>query len=929
MATSKGIATDYRSTLNLPKTDFPMKADLAKREPARVEWWREHRVYEKRLARNAHNPPWILHDGPPYANGEVHIGTFLNRVLKDIFVKVHLLEGRYARFVPGWDMHGLPIEHETLKHLGLDFRKIDPIELRAKCRERALYWQGVQCRTFLRMGLLGEFDEPYMSIKKDFEATIVEALADLAAADQIYRGLRSTLWCIHDETALAEAEIEYKDRESPSIYVRFATSDAQRRDVLARAQLDGVVDGPLSFLIWTTTPWTLPGNAGIALKPDADYGIYRRGDELIVVADALADATFALIPGADVMRIGGAKGAALVGASARHPFLDRDSEVVGADYVELETGTGVVHTAPGHGADDFDTGVRYGLPTIVPVDGSGHFTAEAGPYAGLQIFDANPQIVGDLAASGSLYFQTALTHSYPHCWRCKNPVIFRATLQWFIAMDVNRLRKHVAEKIPHIAWTPAWGEERMRQMIDNHPEWCISRQRTWGTPIPSVHCDSCGRSILDADIARRVAARFRQDGADVWWTDEVSAFLPPGFACPQCEGATFSKEFNIVDIWFESGVTQFVVLGKGGMPWPADLYLEGSDQYRGWFRSSLVLGVAIKGAAPYRAVTSSGWVVDAEGHAMHKSAGNYVGALEAMEKYGADVLRLWCAAVEFTADMRVGDTLLQNVGGVYRNLRYRLRYLLGILDDFRPEHRVADDKLEPVDRLALAALDDLVRRVTAHYKAYRLHDVYLALVDFDAEDLSRFYLDALKDRVYSSARDAARRRSGQTVALRMLRTLLTLLAPILSFTAEEAWQSVPDALREGAESVFDLETPKPHGRTAHDEPALETWALLKRLRATVAASEGIRDFQLQATVQANARDAQTLRALGDNLREALIVSAAGVEVADVAEPQIELAPAAGEKCARCWKYLPLRSDPLHPTLCAPCAAIVRAFDEVA
>jgi isoleucyl-tRNA synthetase len=494
-------------------------------------------------------------------------------------------------------------------------------------------------------------------------------------------------------------------------------------------------------------------------------------------------------------------------------------------------------------------------------------------------------------------------------------------------MDVNRLRKHVEEKLPHIGWTPGWGEERMRQMVLNHPEWCVSRQRTWGTPIPSVRCTACGHSILDVEIARRVAARFRADGADVWWTDDVSAFVPAGFRCPHCQAGTFEKEYNIVDIWFESGVTNMVVLGKDGMPWPSDLVLEGSDQFRGWFRSSLVLAVAIKGAAPYRAVVATGWVVDAAGHAMHKSTGNYVAAQEAMEKYGADVLRLWCAAVEFTADMRFGEALLQNVGSVYRNLRYRLRYLLGILDDFRPEDAVPDAELEPIDRLALARLDAVVAAVVAHYGAYRLHDVYLALVEFDADDLSRFYLDGLKDRLYASARTAARRRSGQTAAFRILRALLALLAPILSFTTEEAWQAVPATLRGDDRSVFDLEMPSAQPAAAHDEGALAVWELLKRLRAVVAASEGIRDFQLQATVRARHEDVGRLAALGDNLREALIVSAARIEEsADLDEPQVVLSPAEGEKCARCWKYLPLRTDPLHPTLCAPCAEVVRAFD---
>ncbi len=917
--------TDYRATLNLPKTDFPMKADLPKREPDRVAWWKQHQVYERRLARNAKNPPWILHDGPPYANGGVHMGTFLNRVLKDVFVKVHLLDGKFAKFVPGWDMHGLPIEFETLKHLKLDFRKIDPIELRAKCRERALYWLDVQRTTFLRMGLLGEFDHPYRTIDKEFEAVIVEALADLSEAGQLYKGLRSTLWCIHDETALAEAEIEYKDKVSPAIYVRFAADAAQSADLERRFGLRDTtgLPRPLSFVIWTTTPWTLPANVAIALKPDATYGLYANGTERYIVAEALEPAVREKAGFAEAAKLCTVPGEALIGASVRHPFLERNSEIVGADYVELETGTGAVHTAPGHGVDDFETGVQYGLPIVNPVDGRGHFTAEAGPYAGLQVFAANEKIIEDLAASGALWARESYSHSYPHCWRCKNPVIFRATSQWFMAMDVNRLRKRIEEKLPSVAFTPAWGQNRMRQMIENHPEWCLSRQRTWGTPIPAVVCRACNESTLDPEVARRAAARFREVGADAWWSDDLATFLPARFSCPKCRGTEFEKELNIVDIWFESGVTHLAVLGRDGMPWPADAYLEGSDQYRGWFRSNLITAVAIKGAPPYKSVVSTGWVVDAHGHAMHKSAGNYIGADDAMQKYGADVLRLWTASVEFTADMRLGDELLKSVGSVYRNLRYRLRMLLGLIDDLTPEHLIAREHLEPLDRLALAALDSFARRAAKAYKRYDLHDVYLALIDFDA-DLSGFYIDLLKDRTYSSAPDAARRRSAQTALYAIFKSLVALLAPVLSFTAEEAWQHVPSALRGDAESVFDLSLPGGGEAPASEAGELELWAALKQLRANVAAAEGARDFQLQATVIAPPALATRLAGLGDNLREALVVSALALrEDSSATAPRVELAPAEGEKCVRCWKYLPLGSDPEHPSLCAPCAHIVR------
>ncbi len=916
-----------------------MRGELPKREPERVAWWRERRVYERRIAANAGRPQWILHDGPPYANGDLHMGHFVNRVLKDVFVKVHLLDGAEAIFVPGWDMHGLPIEFETLKHLGLDFHRIDPIELRAKCRERAIHWLGVQRETILRMGVLGDYDHPYRTIDKEFEATIVDALADLAEAGQLYKGLRATLWCIHDETALAEAEIEYKDRVSPSIYVRFPANAEQQADLLRRTGIDaaGVSELPLSVLIWTTTAWTLPANAAIALKPEASYGVYRRGDELLLLADDLAAAVFARAEGPAAERLGGAAGTTLVGGRVRHPFADRDSLLVGADYVELDTGTGAVHTAPGHGADDFDTGMRFGLPILTPVDATGHFTPEAGPYAGEQVFAASEHIIADLDERGRLFARNDYTHSYPHCWRCKTPVIFRATSQWFIAMDVNRLRKRIADKISHVAWYPSWGENRMQQMIDNHPEWCISRQRTWGTPIPSLVCRSCGEAFLDPDVARTAGAVFRERGADdgnasdLWWTEPVETFLPENFACPACAGNSFDKEFNIVDIWFESGVTHRAVLRQRGMHWPADLYLEGSDQYRGWFRSNLITAVATAGTPPYKGVVSTGWVVDADGRAMHKSTGNYLGAMDGMHTYGADVLRLWVASVEFTADMRLGDTLLKSIGSVYRNLRNRLRMLLGLIDDLTPDELVPRDRLEPIDRLALTKLDDVAHQVAADYKAYRLHEVYLALVDYDTADLSSFYVDLLKDPMYSGARTGARRKSAQSALFYILESLCALLAPLLSFTAEEAWQHVPEPLRAGRDSVFDLVLPRGRERGASEIADLALYDVLKGLRTKIAAADGPRDFQLQAHVYAGPELEPALRALGDNLREALVVSALtlvpGSEAGD--DPQVVLSAAEGGKCSRCWKTLPLGSDPLHPTLCAPCATIVRALESAA
>ncbi len=917
------VRGDYRDTLNLPQTSFPMKADLPGREPERVEWWQQQRTYQRRLERNASHAPWILHDGPPYANGQLHMGHFLNMVLKDVFVKIALLDGKWAEFVPGWDMHGLPIELETLKHLRIkDFHQIDPLELRAKCKERALHWLDVQRQTRMRMGNFGQWERPYRTIDPEFEATIVDALADLAQNGQIYKGLRSTLWCIHDETALAEAEIEYKEKVSPSISVRFTASDDQRRDLLSRFGLQSAAPSRVSVLIWTTTPWTLPANVAIAVKPDAGYGLYEHGEEAFVVAQALAASALGEHFGS-MKQLASVNGAQLDGASVRHPLFDRDSRIVPAEYVDLETGTGAVHTAPGHGADDFETGMKNNLPVLNPVDGRGVFTQAAGPYAGMHIWKADAKIIEDLRAAGALWDAFEYTHSYPHCWRCHNPVIFRATAQWFIAMDQNRLRKRTIDNVRAVAFTPPWGENRMEQMLESHPEWCISRQRTWGTPIPAVECAACRASVLDPRVARNAAAIFRRRGADAWWSDPVEAFLPPDMRCQQCGGTAFEKEKNIVDIWFESGVTHLAVLGKNGIPWPADLVLEGGDQYRGWFRSSIVTATAIKGAAPYKQVVKNGWVNDEHGRPMSKSLGTGIDAADAMQKWGADVLRLWAASVEFVDDVRFGANVVEQVSRVYRNIRNRVRFMLGNLHDLPAQAVVPRERMEWLDCLACEVCDAWVARVLDMLKNFRLHDAYLEIVRFEGE-LSSFYLDALKDRLYSSAAHAHRRRSAQSAILHLLTQVLTALAPLLSFTAEEAWQALAPELRGGRASVFDLLFA---GAKHRDAEAQASWDKLKELRAWVAASEGKRDYELQARLALPSVWYERFAPHRDDVREALVVSAITLEC-DSTLPENEmlrsLRPADGAKCRRCWKYLPLGSDPGRPDLCAPCAQIVRS-----
>jgi isoleucyl-tRNA synthetase len=919
------VVRDYRATLNLPVTDFPMQARLAQREPARVHWWQARHTYEKRLDRNRVDGgmPWILHDGPPYANGELHMGHFLNMVLKDMFVKINLLQGRWAKFVPGWDMHGLPIELETLKYLGVrDFHAIDPLELRARCRERAEFWLQRQCNVRVRMGTFGDYDHPYKTVTPAYEATIVGALAELVERNQIYRGLRATLWCIHDETALAEAEIEYENKTSPSIYVRYPMSPAQRDALFERIATQH--DERTSVLIWTTTPWTLPSTMAIALRGDASYGFYRVDGEILMVAEALASQALGdAFERAEL--IARARGKDLEGFVTGHPFLDRELPLVIADYVDVESGTGAVHTAPGHGADDFETGARYGLRVISPVDAAGRFTSEAGRYAGLQIFEADPKIIDDLRAGGMLWRAETIEHSYPHCWRCHNPVIFRATSQWFIGMDRNDLRERALRAVDGVAYTPDWGRERQRKMIENHPEWCLSRQRTWGTPIPALVCTGCAEPILDARVVRAAARRFAQVGADAWWSDPVDMYVPEEFRCPRCSGSQFEKERNIVDIWFESGVTHLAVL-RDDLQWPCDAVLEGGDQYRGWFRSSLVTGVAIRDGAPYRHVVKNGWVNDERGRPMSKSRGTGLDAQEAMDRWGADVLRLWAASTEFIDDVRFGPHAIDQVGRVYRNLRNRIRFMLGNVGDLAFGDIVARERMLPLDRLACAFADTVFHEIRAAYGAFDIHAAYLEMLEFENE-MSALYFDALKDSLYSGARDGFRRRSAQSALLHCLKGFLAVVAPVLSFTAEEAWQSLPEALRAGYESVFDLPMLEGPGNDA----VREDWGLLRALRAKVSGDPDLRDFEVKAELELSNADRERLLnwfgdedALRDGLREALVVSQLELMTSSFAT-LVRNKRAEGQKCARCWKYRELGADPAHPTICEECAVIVRDY----
>ncbi|MDE2481784.1 MAG: class I tRNA ligase family protein, partial [bacterium] len=722
----------------------------------------------------------------------------------------------------------------------------------------------------------------------------------------------------HDTDVLRQAQHDTDDADAASTRVTLSLSKGS----LSKGSLSKGV----SVLIWTTTPWTLPANVAIALRADAAYGLYELDGEGLVLATALAPSALGE-RFAEATLLATTTGEHLDGLFARHPFLDRDSAIVLADYVDLETGTGAVHTAPGHGADDFETGIKYDLPILNPVNASGHFTDEAGPYAGQFIFKANKQIVEDLRASGRLWRAHEYEHSYPHCWRCHNPVIFRATAQWFIAMDQNRLRARAIESAEAVAYTPEWGETRLKQMLENHPEWCISRQRTWGTPIPALVCTGCGESVLDAHVARNAAKRFAQEGAGVWWSDPVETYLPDGFACPNCGKHAFEKEKNIVDIWFESGVTHFAVLGKDGIPWPSDLVLEGGDQYRGWFRSSLVTAVAVKNAAPYKRVVKNGWVNDEHGRPMSKSKGTGIDAKDAMDKWGADVLRLWAASVEFVDDVRFGPNVVEQVSRVYRNIRNRIRFMLSNLDDFGAADVVSRAEMQPLDTLACSVVDAFVADVKAFYDAYDIHGAYLRIVEFEST-MSSLYFDALKDPLYSRAENDARRRSAQSALLYALQRFLTAVAPVLSFTAEEAWQEIPAALRGEEASVFDSSFAAADIDRKALDADLALWEELRSLRSQVAGSPNVRDFEAKVRIAAGSGLHKRLAHLGDNLREALVVSECElVESASIESDAatLEITNADGEKCRRCWKFRHLGSDAEHPSLCGDCAAVVRAL----
>jgi isoleucyl-tRNA synthetase len=931
----------YKETLNLPVTRFEMKANLGVREPQIQARWQEQDLQGQVRKARAGAPRKVLHDGPPYANGEIHMGTAFNKMLKDFVVRSLTMRGFDSPYVPGWDCHGLPIEHKVVKDLGPKAASMSHAEIRTRCHTEAMKWVDVQRRQFRRLGVLGDWENPYLTLDPRYEASILDVLGDLLEEGYVFRQLKPIHWCMSDRTALAEAELEYHEETTPSIYVNFPMVS---RVPAFWMEQDSSNDHDWHAMIWTTTPWTLPANMAIAVHPDLTYCGIRytepgtgRVVRTIVAAD-LAVKVMALARVTEFAVVGRCRGKDLEHSEYRHPFIDRISPIVLAGYVSVDDGTGLVHTAPGHGAEDYQTGRSYQLSVLSPVDPSGRFTNEAPEWiVGVQVFAANSRIVDQLKASGHLFHQMALTHSYPHCWRCKKPVIFRATEQWFIAVDHNDLRGRTLKAISDVSWMPAWGKSRIESMVSLRPDWCISRQRSWGVPIPALGCTTCQTQLLSAATVRHFRDLFRTEGADSWFTRPVEEIAPPGVACPKCGGTTFRKEGDILDVWFESGSSHRAVLAQNfGLGYPTFMYLEGSDQHRGWFQSSILTAVGTTGTAPFECVLTHGFVVDDAGKKMSKSEGNVVPAVKATEQYGADVLRLMTASMDYADDIRISERGIKEMSEAYRKIRNTFRYLLGNLEDYRQfdPAEVAAESLHEIDRWALGQLNTVIRDVAAAYERFEFYRVYQRIYQFVSVELSSFYLDVLKDRLYAEAPRGPDRRAAQFVLARLHESLTRLLAPILAHTAEESWDYLP-ARAGKVPSVHLALFPEPEPRW-DDIQRDERWGILLEARETVLrALEVLRRNktigsaqEAVVTIAASPADFPLLESNRDLLTTLCIVSDLKVEAvqtvsADSERFAVVAARSPFAKCERCWNLRPsVGEHPEYPTLCQRCVRVV-------
>lgn len=916
------MSQDYNSTLNLPKTDFPMRAGLPKSEPVTLKNWEDEKIYENLMEINEGKPLFVLHDGPPYANGNIHLGTALNKILKDFIVRYKNMSGFKAPYVPGWDTHGLPTELKARKKAGVgSSADISELELRKMCQEFVEGYIDDQRNQFKRLGVIGEWDNPYITLTHDFEAEQIRIFAEMACKGYIYKGLKPVYWCPECKTALAEAEIEYAEDPCHSIYVKFNVTDD-----LGKFSAMGIDPKKVYFVIWTTTTWTLPGNVAICVGPSFDYAVIKCGDEYYVMAEELYKSAMEDAEKTDYEVVATIKGAELEYMKTAHPFMDRESVVIVGDHVTLESGTGCVHTAPGHGVEDYDVCRNYPeIPIIVPVDENGVLTEDAGMFAGLKTDDANKPIAEHLEKIGALFALKKIIHQYPHCWRCKNPVLFRATDQWFCSVD--DFKDDAIKAIDEVEWIPGWGKDRITSMVRERKDWCISRQRKWGVPIPIFYCEDCGEPLIDKEAMLAVADLFGKEGSNAWFTHTAEEILPKGKKCSKCGCTSFTKEKDIMDVWFDSGSSHAAVLkNRPYLKWPADLYLEGADQYRGWFQSSLLTSVATMGTAPYKAVLTHGWVVDGKGRVMHKSLGNGIDPQEVIDQYGADVLRLWVASSDYHADIRISPDILKQLSEAYRKIRNTARYILGNLNGFNPdENMVSLDELMPIDKWALAKLNILIDKVKEAYDKYEFHIVYHAIHNFCVVDMSNFYLDVLKDRLYTEKADSKARRAAQTSIYIILNAMTRMIAPILAYTSDEIWKYMPHSSNEKAEHVVYNEMPEKVDISIDDD-FMAFWDEIHELRDDV--KKSLETFIKDKTIKSSLEAKVTLGASGDKLAflkkaenelaTAFIVSE--VEIIDnSSELEIRIDKAEGEKCERCWvisKTVGENSE--HPTLCSRC-----------
>ncbi len=928
---------DYNKTLNLPVTEFPMRAGLPTREPEALKQWQDEGVYEELLKLNEGKPLYVLHDGPPYANGIIHMGTALNKSLKDFIVRYKNMTGFKAPYVPGYDTHGLPTELKARKAAGMkSSERVSALELRKMCKEFAVKFADDQRKQFERLGVLGEWDNPYLTLKNEYVAKQIEVFGKMAEKGYIYKGLKPVYWCSDCQTALAEAEIEYAEDPCFSIYVKFPVKED--KGVLTGL---GVDPAKTYFVIWTTTTWTLPANLAICVGPEYEYSVVKCGDEYYIMATELVENSMAAAEKEDYEIAHKIKGSELEYMVARHPFIDRDSLIIVGDHVTLESGTGCVHTAPGHGVDDFEVCRKYKeIGMVVPVDNKGVLTEEAGMFAGLPTEAANKKIAVWLDENGYLFALKKIIHQYPHCWRCKNPILFRATEQWFCS--VSSFVDEAVREIEKVRWVPEWGEGRITGMVRDRSDWCISRQRTWGVPIPMFYCEDCGKEYITPESIAKVADIFRKDGADAWYALDATDLIVEGAKC-SCGCTKFKKETDIMDVWFDSGVSHAAVvdnrdyLGDG----PADLYLEGADQYRGWFQSSLLTSVATKGVAPYKTVVTHGWVVDGEGKKMSKSLGNTIIPDDIVKQYGADILRLWVASSDYHADIRVSNDILKQLSEIYRKIRNTARFILGNISDFNPNtDMVADANLEEIDHWALMRLDEVVKSCREAYENFEYHIIFHAIHNFCVIDMSNFYLDVLKDRLYVEAKDSATRRAAQSAMYKILDTIARLVSPILAFTADEIWQFMPHTSDVDARHVVYNAIPNAKGE--YDEAFMARWAKIHEMRDDVkkalelARAEKVIGASLDAkvTLYAEGELYDFAESVKDILPTVFMVSdvelikgQGGSFKGEVEGMSVTATHAEGEKCARCWSFgNTVGKDAEHPAICARCAEVIKTID---